>query len=231
MLRGFFLIQNRSAVPAHCHSRLHFFTARRAIGHARRDVSPSRPMPSAIAARPMRIGSLTKRKPPRPHGVAIGHQPLGRRGPRFFGRRKCFPVSARILPGVAHLKIRIQRCAQMFRLNLSRRIRISAICRGASACHLRTCAITKIQRQLIGRPRGRVLRVRIARFAFHSMTSSFARRLRKQSKYFVVAGIAIQHRQRSERVSSHALSPPFVSKNVPMCTRPGQALRAPRRCI
>jgi hypothetical protein len=37
------------------------------------------------------------------------------------------------------------------------------------------------------------------------VTSSFARRLRKQSKYFVVAGIAIQHRQRSKRVSSHAL--------------------------
>jgi hypothetical protein len=207
MLRGFFLIQNRSAVPAHCHSWHHFFTARRAIGHARRDVSRSRSMPSAIAARPMRIGNLKKRKPPRPHGVAIGHPPLGRRGPPCFARRKCFPVSARILPGVAHLRIRIQRCAQMFRLNLSRRIRIriSAICRGASACHLRTCAITKIQRQLIGRPRGRVLRVRIARFAFHSMTSSFARRLRKQSKYFVVAGIAIQHRQRSKRVSSHAL--------------------------
>ena len=35
-----FLIQNRRAAPAHCHSRLHLFTARWMIGRARRDASP-----------------------------------------------------------------------------------------------------------------------------------------------------------------------------------------------
>jgi hypothetical protein len=60
--------------------------------------------------------------------------------------------------------------------------------------------VAKFHRQLIVRPRGRVLRTRIVHFAFRFTTSGSARRLRKQSKYFVVAGIAIQHQRRNNRV-------------------------------
>jgi hypothetical protein len=60
--------------------------------------------------------------------------------------------------------------------------------------------VAKFHRRLIVRPRRRILRARIVHFAFRFTTSGSARRLRKQSKYFVVAGIGIQHRRRNNRV-------------------------------
>ncbi len=80
--------------------------------------------------------------------------------------------------------------------------------------------LAKIHGQLFVRPRRRILRARIAPFAIRLTTSSSARRLRQQSKYFVVAGIAIQNRRRSNRVCAHTLFAALVSNRVPICTWP-----------